>query len=185
MKSTAIVPDQKHCTAKHCQPLRSDTLSPQWTASLGRSGWWSSSLGPRPELCGYAARTCEGNLTWSGQKRGLKIAGKCRHAETRGRCSPPPTHLSSSVEFIGEFDFAERDGGFHPVRTEVWGIRVDVHAAGRLGFGFSSRSPLPVHVLPPVVVRRHEVQQNGIHGVRVQAGHVYFEHRKHAPIGGK
>lgn len=97
----------------------------------------------------------------------------------------PSTHLSSSVEFIGEFDFAERDGGFHPVRTEVWGIRVDVHAAGRLGFGFSSRNPLPVHVLPPVVVRRHEVQQNGIHGVRVQAGYVYFEHRKHAPIGGK
>lgn len=70
---------------------------------------------------------------------------------TRKQDSSP--HLSSPVEFIGEFHFVERHGRFHPVRTEVWRIRVDVDTAGRLGFGFSTGNPLPVHVFPPVVVR--------------------------------
>lgn len=62
-------------------------------------------------------------------------------------------HLSSPVEFVSEFNFVERYGRFHPVRPEVWRIRVDVHTAGRLRFGFSTGNPLPVHVFPPVVVR--------------------------------
>lgn len=70
---------------------------------------------------------------------------------TRKQDSSP--HLSSPVEFIGEFNFVERYGRFHPVRTKVWRIRVDVHTAGCLRFGFSAGNPLPVHVFPPVVVR--------------------------------
>lgn len=90
-------------------------------------------------------------------------------------------YLTSSVELIGEFDFTKGDGSLHPVRPEVWRVRMDVHAAGGLRLRFASRDPLPVHVFPPVVVRRYEVQQKGIHGVRVQSWYVNFQHRKHAP----
>lgn len=90
-------------------------------------------------------------------------------------------HLASSVELVGKFDFTERYGSFHPVRPEVRRVRVDVHAAGCLRFGFATRDPLPVHIFPPVVVRRYKVQQNGVHCVRVQTRHVHFQHRKHAP----
>lgn len=60
---------------------------------------------------------------------------------------------------------------------------MDVNAAGSLGFRLSSRDPLPVYVLPSVVVCRRKVQQNGVHGVWVQAGDIDFEHRKHASKG--
>lgn len=60
------------------------------------------------------------------------------------------------------------------MRTEVWRIWVDVDTAGGLGFGFTSRDPLPVNVLPPVVVRRSKIQQKGVHGVGVQTGDVDF-----------
>lgn len=92
-----------------------------------------------------------------------------------------PPHLTSAVEFVSEFDFTEGDRSFHPVRAEVWRVWMDVDAAGSLGLRFASGDPLPVHVLPPVVVRRHKVQQERIHGVRVQSGRAHFQNREHAP----
>lgn len=90
-------------------------------------------------------------------------------------------YLSTSVEFVGEFHFAEGNRRFHPVRTKVWGIRVDVDAAGALRLRFAAGDPLPVHVFPPVVVCCHKIQQHRVHGVRVEAADTGPEDRKHPP----
>lgn len=90
-------------------------------------------------------------------------------------------NLSSPVEFVGEFDSAEGDWSFHPVRSEVWGVGVHVHTAGGARLGSASRHPLPVHVLPAVRVRRREVQEKRVHGARIQTGHTHFQHGEHAP----
>lgn len=67
------------------------------------------------------------------------------------------------------------------MRPEVRGVRVDVDAAGALRLRLAAGDPLPVHVFPAVVVRRHKVQQHRVHGVRVQAGHADPQDRKHPP----
>lgn len=92
------------------------------------------------------------------------------------------TNLSSPVEFVGEFDSAEGHWSFHPVRSEVWGVGVHVHTAGGARLGSASRHPLSVHILPAVRVRRREVQQERVHGARVQTGHTHFQHGEHAPV---
>lgn len=68
------------------------------------------------------------------------------------------------------------------MRSEVWRVRVHVHAAGGARLGSASRHPLPVHVLPAVRVCRREVQQERVHGTRVQTGHIHFQHGEHAPV---
>lgn len=90
-------------------------------------------------------------------------------------------YLASSVEFVGEFDFAERHRSLHPVGPEVGRIWVDVDAAGRLRLRLAPRYPLPIHILPAVIVSRDEVQQEGIHGIGVQTRNVHLQHRKHPP----
>lgn len=98
----------------------------------------------------YLEDICESFNSTALNSRGLQDSFILEHVT--GKQDSPP-HLSSPVEFIGEFNFVERYGRFHPVRTEVWRIRMDVHTAERLRFGFSTVNPLPVHVFPPVVVR--------------------------------
>lgn len=68
------------------------------------------------------------------------------------------TNLTTSVQFVGKFDFAEGDCAFHPVRAEVRRVWVDVDAARRLWLGFATRYPFTVHILPPVIVCGHEIQ---------------------------
>ncbi|TRY99964.1 hypothetical protein DNTS_012924 [Danionella cerebrum] len=87
-----------------------------------------------------------------------------KRAERRGL-----VYLASSVELIGELDFTEGDGRFHPVRSKVRGIRVDVDAARALRLRFPTGYPFSVDVLPPVVVGRHKVQQHRVHCVGVKA----------------
>lgn len=183
----------------------------RWTASQGKNDWWSSFSDLLPELYGCVAHTCAKNLTlsekikheycsflcpflnfcvfwfeateWTCEKKHDTFDLKKSKSKTNDwhppRSSP---YLTSSVEFICEFDFTKGDRSLHPVRTEVWRVRMNVHTAGSLRFRFASRDPLPVHVFPPVVVRGYEVQQNRIHGVRVQSRHVCFQHGKHAPL---
>ncbi len=49
------------------------------------------------------------------------------------------TNLTISVQFVGKFDFAEGDWGFHPVRAEVRWVWMDVDAARRVRLGFATR----------------------------------------------
>lgn len=188
----------------YCQPLRFGMLSLRWTASLGKSGWWSSSLGLPRALYGCVVHTCARSLTLSEKKKHMIIPCHqvvmlilfyCKHGfkgdkydkdDERNKTSKAsdilsPPYLTSAVQFIGEFDFTKGDRSFHPVRSEVWRVRVNVHAAGSLRLRLSTGHPLSVHIFPPVVVRRYKVQQKRIHGVRVQSRHVHFQHRKHAP----
>lgn len=85
------------------------------------------------------------------------------------RLSPTLAYLSSSIELVGEFDFAERHRRLHPVGPKIGRVWMDVDAAGCLRLWFAPRYPLPVHILPAVVVCRHEVQQERVHGIGVQA----------------
>ena len=68
------------------------------------------------------------------------------------------TDLSISMHFVSKLDFREGDGFLHPVSPKVrriW-VHVDGVVCGR--FSLSSGYPVPVHVLPPVVFHRAEVQ---------------------------
>lgn len=85
------------------------------------------------------------------------------------RLSSALAYLSPSIELVGEFDFAERHRRLHPVGPKIGRVWVDVDAAGRLRLWFAPRYPLPVHIFPAVVVSRHEVQQERVHGIGVQA----------------
>lgn len=88
-------------------------------------------------------------------------------------------HLSSSVEFVGQFDFAEGNRCFHPVGSKVGGVGVDVHTAGALRLRLSAWNPLSIHVLPAVIICSHKVQQHRVHGVGVQTANTRPEHREH------
>lgn len=66
-------------------------------------------------------------------------------------------HLSTSVEFVGQFDFTEGHRSLHPVGTEVRRVGVDVHTAVTVGFRFASRHPLSIHILPAVTISWTEV----------------------------
>lgn len=69
------------------------------------------------------------------------------------------SYLPTSVELVGELDFAEGDGCLHPVRPEVGGVRVDVDTAVAGDLRFARGHPLPVDVLPAMTVRWDKVQQ--------------------------
>lgn len=90
-------------------------------------------------------------------------------------------HLATSVEFVGEFDFAEWHRSLHPVCTEVGRVRVDVDTAVAVRLRFARRDPLAVHILPPVPIWRTEVQEDGVHGVGIQTCHAHFQNGKHPP----
>lgn len=107
------------------------------------------------------------------------------HTHTLGPPGAPASlpYLTPAVEFIGEFDLTEGDGRLHPMRAKIGRVRVDVDAARGLRLGLAAGHPLPVHVLPAVVVGGHEVQQEGIHGVGVEAGDAGLQHREHPPAG--
>lgn len=78
-------------------------------------------------------------------------------------------YLPIPIELVGKFDFAEGNGSFHPVGPKVGRVWVDVDAAVVRWLWFPSRHPFSVDVLPAVAISRGEVQQEGIHGVWVQA----------------
>lgn len=121
-----------------------------------------------------AEGTCLGcRLDWGGR---LLPQGWRAH-----RLSPACPYLPSSIELVSEFDFAERHRRLHPVGPEVGRVWVDVDAAGRLRLWLAPRYPLPIHILPAVVVSRHEVQQEGVHGIGVQTGHIHLQHWEHPP----
>ena len=65
------------------------------------------------------------------------------------------------------------------MRSEVGGVRVDVHAAGSLRFGLPSGDPTPrftyFHLWLSAETKSSKKE---IHGVRVQPRHVDFQHRK-------
>lgn len=77
-------------------------------------------------------------------------------------------YLPTSVELVGQFHFAEGDGSFHPMGSKVGGVGMDVDTAVAGDLGFARRHPLAIDVLPTVTVRGHKIQQEGVHGIRVQ-----------------
>lgn len=79
------------------------------------------------------------------------------------------SYLPSSIELVCQFHFAEGDGSFHPVGPKVGGVRVDVDAAVAGDLWLARGHPFPVDILPAVTVRWDEVQQEGVHGIGVQA----------------
>ena len=99
------------------------------------------------------------------------------------RCPVPGgcLYLAGPVKLVGQLDLAEGDALLHPVRPEVGRVRVDVGRAGRRRVRLAARHPLAVHVLPAVLVGRTEVQQDGVHGVGIQAGHRGGQDREHSP----
>lgn len=78
-------------------------------------------------------------------------------------------YLPTPIELVGKFDFAEGNGSFHPVGPKVGRIWVNVDTAVVWWLWFPSWHPFSIDVLPAVAISRGKVQQEGIHGVRVQA----------------
>lgn len=89
------------------------------------------------------------------------------------------SYLPASAEPVGELDFAEGDGSFHPVGPEVGGVWVDVDAAVAGDLRLARGHPLPVDILPAVTVRGDKVQQEGVHGIGVQPRDTDLEDREH------
>lgn len=93
-------------------------------------------------------------------------------------------HLSSSVDFVGEFDLVEGDRRLHPMSSKIWGVGVDVDSTVTLSLSVPLRTsghhPLPIYELPAAAVGWHEVEQEGVHGAGVQPGHADPQDREHS-----
>lgn len=84
-------------------------------------------------------------------------------------------------DVVGELEPVEGDHPGHPVAPRGRAVRVDVEAAGRLGVGSPHHHPAAVLELVPAVVCRHDVHQQDVVGLRVQAGAGDSEWGEHAP----
>lgn len=87
-------------------------------------------------------------------------------------------------DVVGELEPVEGDHPGHPVAPRGRALRVDVEAARRLGVGSPHHHPAAVLELVPAVVCRHDIHQQDVVGLRVQAGAGDPERGEHAPGGG-
>ena len=92
----------------------------------------------------------------------------------------PSTHVSVLVEVVvGELELVEEHGLLHPVGARGRGVRVDVETARHVGLGLPRHHPLRVVVLVAAVVQRHDVHQQDVLGVRVEAFQRHLESGEH------
>lgn len=60
---------------------------------------------------------------------------------------------------VGQFQFVETHGLFHPVGARGRGVRVDVKAPGHVGLRLTGHHPLRVVVLVSAVIHGNDVNQ--------------------------
>lgn len=87
----------------------------------------------------------------------------------------------SVSDVVGELEPVEGNHPEHPVAPRGWAVRVDVEAAGRLGVGSPRHHPAGVLEFVPAVVCCHDVHQQDVVGLRVQARAGDPEWGEHAP----
>lgn len=66
---------------------------------------------------------------------------------------------------------------------KVGGVRVNVDTAVAGDLWLARGYPFPVDILPAVTVGRDEVQQKGVHSIRVQSRDTDLQNREHPPEG--
>ena len=82
---------------------------------------------------------------------------------------------------VGELEFVEGTWLLHPVGARGRGIRVDVESSRHMGFCLASDHPLRVMVLVAAVINWHNVNQQDVLGMGVQAFKGALEDGKHPP----
>lgn len=82
---------------------------------------------------------------------------------------------------VGQFQLVEAHWLLHPVGAGGRGVGVDVEAPGHVWFRFSGDHPLWVVVLVATVVHGHNVNQEDVLRVGVQALQIHFQGGKHSP----
>ena len=80
---------------------------------------------------------------------------------------------------VGQFELVEGDHLFHPDGAGGRRVRVDVEPTGHVGLGLARHHPLRVVVLVAGVVHGHDVHQQDVLGVLLQARDAAAERRKH------
>jgi len=71
--------------------------------------------------------------------------------------------LPDPLRLVRQLHLGERDRLALPVGSKVGAVRVHIHRVGRGRFGLAPRQPLPVHVLPPVRVDLHKLEEDRVH----------------------
>lgn len=82
---------------------------------------------------------------------------------------------------VGDLELVERDDLLHPLLPSGGRVGVDVHPLGHLRVGLSRHHPPAVVELVAAVVGRHDVHQQDVLGLLVQAAHTHLVRREHAP----
>ena len=73
-------------------------------------------------------------------------------------------------DIVGQFKLVKRNSFIHPLFACGWTVGVDVHPFGHLRIGLASHHPLAVVKLVSKVVGGHNVQQQDVLGLLIQAG---------------
>ena len=87
-------------------------------------------------------------------------------------------------QVVGQLQLVEGDHLLHPLLSSCGAVRVDVHPLRHLGVRLPSHDPPTVMELVAEIVRRDDVEQEDVLGLRVEAGHAELHLREHLPAKG-
>ena len=84
-------------------------------------------------------------------------------------------------QVVGELELVEGDNLLHPLLAGGRTVRMDVHPLGHLGVRLARHNPLTVVELVAEVVSGHDVEEEDVLGLGVEAGQAELHLGKHLP----
>ena len=84
-------------------------------------------------------------------------------------------------QVVGELELVEGDNLLHPLLAGGRTVRMDVHPLGHLGVRLARHNPPAVVELVAEVVGGHDVEEEDVLGLGVEAGQAELHLGKHLP----
>ena len=88
-------------------------------------------------------------------------------------------------EVVGELELVEGDDLLHPLLPGGRTVRMDVHALWHFRVRFARYNPPAVVELVAKIIGRHNIQEEDVLGLRVEAGQPELHLGKHLPANHK